>query len=98
MGVEEPLTECIDAGSMAQVETENLEAMGPVGEVGLAGVAVCGVPGEARGDDQAGSRAEELQSGLISDFYAASGEKSDASVKIGGFGALDEVKVGARGA
>jgi len=97
-GAEELGAEGFDAGGVAEVEAVNLKAVAPFGEVGLGGIALSGVAGEARGDDEFGPGAQEFEAGLVADFDAASGEESDAAVEVGEFRATGEVEVGARGA
>ena len=88
--------ERLDARRVTQVETEHLEAVAPLGEVGLLGVAAGGVAGEARGDDEVRAGAQQLQPGLVADLHAAAGEQRHASAQVGQLGALAEVELRAR--
>ncbi len=96
--VDQFLAEGLNAGGMPEVEAKNFKAVGPLGEVGLLGITLGGVAGEAGRDDQVGAGAEELESGLVANLYAAAGEQGDAAGEIGELGPLVEVEFGAGGA
>ena len=88
--------EQLDARRVAQVEAVELEALAPLREVGLGGVAARGVAGKARGGDHAGARAEHLQRGLVTDLQTRAGDDRDAPVEPRGLRALLPVERGAR--
>ena len=60
-GAEQLPAERLDARRVAQVEPEDLEAVAPLGEVRLRGVAGRRVAGKARGDDQVRAGAQQLE-------------------------------------
>ena len=74
--------ERLDARRVAQVETEDLEAPAPVGEVGFQRVACGSIARKTRGDDQVRAGAQELESGLVSNLHAAARQQCDASPQI----------------
>ena len=90
--------ERLHARRVAQVETEDLEPMAPVAEVGLLRVARRGVARKARGDDEVRAGAQELQAGLVADLHAPAGQQRDAAAQVRQLGARGEVHVGAGGA
>ena len=87
------LAERLDARRVAQVEAEDLEAVAPLGEVGLLRVARRRIAREARGDDQLRAGAQQLESRLVADLHAAAGEQRHAAAQIGQLGALGEVEL-----
>src|SRR5688572_32370275 len=93
---EELAAEGLDAGRMAQVEAEDLEAMTPFSKVRLAGVTRRRIPREARGHDQVCTAAQQLESRLVADLHAPAGEQRDAATEIGQLGALAKVQLRAR--
>jgi len=94
-GGQQGLAEGLDAGRVAQVQAEDLEPVPPLAEIGLLGVTCRRVAREARGDDQRGAGAQQLQAGLVADLDAAAGEQRDAAAEVGGLGALEEIEVAA---
>ena len=88
--------ERLDARRVAQVESEDLEAIAPLGEVRLLRVARRGVAREARRDDELRAGAQQLEAGLIADLHAPAGEQRDAAAQVGELGALGEVDLRAR--
>ena len=89
--------ERLDARRVPQVESEDLEPVAPVAEVGLGGVARGGVAGKARGDDEVRARAQQLEPGLVADLDPPAGEQRHAAAQVGQLGALGEVELGAAG-
>ena len=81
---------------MAQIEAVDLEAVTPVGEVGLLRVARGRVAGKTRRDDQVGARAQQLDPRLVADLDAPARQERDAALEVGGLGALREVERRAR--
>jgi hypothetical protein len=94
---EELVAERVDARRVAQVEAEDLEAVRPLLEVGLARVARGRVAREARRDDEPRAGAEELEAGLVADLDAAAGEERGTAAEIGELRALREVEIAAGG-
>ena len=84
--------ERLDARRVAQVEAEDLEAIAPLVEVRLARVAHRRIAREARGDDDVGAAAQQLEAGLVADLDAPAGEQRDPAAQIGELGALGEVE------
>src|SRR5687767_10555189 len=93
---EQLAAEGLDAGRMAQVEAEDLEAMTPFSKVRLTGVTRRRIPWEARSHDQVRTAAQQLESRLVADLHAPAGEQRDAATEIGQLGALTEVQLRAR--
>ena len=90
--------ERLHARRVAQVETEDLEPMAPVAEVGFLRVARRGVARKPGRHDEVRAGAQELQAGLVADLHAPAGQQRDASAQIRQLGARGEVDVGAGGA
>ena len=67
-------------------------------EIRLRRIAPGRVAREARGDDQLGSGAQQLEPGLITDLHASAGQQRNASAQVGQFRALGEVEFRAHGA
>jgi hypothetical protein len=80
---------------MAHIQPEDLQAMAPVGEIGLLRIALGGIARKARGDNQLRSGAQQLDSGLIPDLHTAAGEQRHAALQIGRLSALAKVELGA---
>ena len=91
-GGEQLAAERLDARRVAQIEAEDLEAMSPLAEVGLAGVPLRRVARKPRRDDDVRAGAQQLERGLIADLDAAAGDQRDTSAQIGQLGALAEVE------
>src|SRR5688572_32657971 len=79
-GGQQLAAERLDARRVPQIEPEDLETVSPVGEIGLARISLSGVAGEARGDDHLRARAQQLERGLVADFYAPAGDQDRKSV------------------
>ena len=92
------MTERLDTGCVAQVEPENFQTMAPLPEVRLGGIPRGRVARKARGNDEMGAGAQQLDAGLIADFYPSAGEQRHATGEVGQFAALGVIEVGARGA
>ena len=86
----------LHTGGVAQIKPEDLEAVSPVGEVGLGGVASGGVPGESGRHDQVRARAQQLDPGLVADLHPPTGQERDPPAQVRRLGALGEVEVAAR--
>ena len=89
------VAERLDARRMAQIQSEHLQAMAPLVEVGLLCIALRRIARETRGDDEFRAAAQQLQSGLVADLDPPAGEQRDASGQVGQFGALVVVERGA---
>ena len=76
----------------------DLQALAPVGEVGLARVAPGGVVREARGGHHGGAGAQQLEGRLVADLDPRPGDEGHAAVEVGRLEALLVVELGARGA
>jgi hypothetical protein len=70
------------ARRVAQIEAENFQTMTPLLEIRLARITRRRVAGEARGDDQARARAQELDAGLVSDLHTTAGQQCDAPAQV----------------
>jgi hypothetical protein len=90
--------EGFDAGSVAEIKAEDFEAVRPGIEIGLSGVAGCGVARETSGDDEMRARPQEFDARLIADFNAPTGKERDTAREVGEFRALAEVEFRAGGA
>ncbi len=90
------MRERLHARRVAQVESEDLQPVAPIREVGLGGIAGRRVAGEAGGDDQRRPGAEQLDPGLVADLDAAAGEERHPAAEVGGLAPLGEVEVTAR--
>ncbi len=69
------------------------EPAAPFAEVRLLRVAGGGIAREARGHDEAGTRAQELETGLIADLHPAAREERDPAPHVRQFGPLGEVEL-----
>ncbi len=72
----------LDAGRVAQIDAVDVEAVRPVGRVGLGGVAARRVAREARGHDDLGAGAQELHGGLVADLHAGAGDEDDPAAQV----------------
>src|SRR5262245_17849648 len=70
--------------------------MAPSIEIRFLRVATGGIAGEARGNDQLGSGAQQLEARLITDLNASAGEQRHATAQISQFGSLVEIERRAR--
>ncbi len=84
----------LDAGRMAQVQSENVQARGPLRKVFLACIAFRRVARKACGDDQFGAGTQEFQPGLVTDLHAPTGQQCNASAEVSQFVALGMVERG----
>jgi len=73
LGGQQLRAECFDTRRVPQIEAVDLESVPPLGEIGLASVALSGVARKARGDDEARAGAKQLDARLITDFHATAG-------------------------
>ena len=94
---EQLVAEGLDARRVAQIEAEDLQAVGPLRKVGLRRVACRRVARKARRDDQLRAAAQELQARLVADLHPPAGEERDPTAQIGELAALAEVELGAGG-
>jgi hypothetical protein len=85
--------ERLDARRVPEVETENLEPIGPFAKIGLARIARRRIVREACCYDKVRSRAKQLEAGLISDLHATACQKRHTAAKVGKLGALREVQL-----
>ena len=90
------MAERLDARRVPQVEAEDLQPVAPLLEVRLPRVAGGGVAREAGGDDQGGSRAEQLDPGLVADLHPSAREERHPAGEVRRLRALHEVEVSAR--
>ena len=88
---EQLVTERLDARRVPQIETEDLETITPLGEVGLLRVARSGVAREARRHNESRACAQELESRLVADLDAPTGEQRHAAAQVGELRSLHEV-------
>src|SRR4051794_24329532 len=72
---EQSIAKRFDTRRMAHIESEDLQTMSPLIEIRLLCIALRRVAREASGDYQLCSRAQQLQSSLITDLYAAAGQE-----------------------
>ena len=86
------VAERLHAGRVAQVQPVDLQPVSPLGEVRLLRIACGGVARKARGHDQLGAGAQQLQAGLVADLHAPAGEQRHAPVQIRRFAALGVVE------
>src|SRR3954470_24483064 len=84
-----------DAGRVAKIEPEYLETMPPLFEVGFGSITRGRVARETGRDNELGSGAQKLDSGLVTDLNAPAGQESDAAAQIGQLGSFAEVQIGA---
>src|SRR5581483_4213883 len=93
---EELPTERLDARRVTEVDAVDREAIAPLREVGLARVAIGGVPREARRHDYACAGAEEHDRRLIPDLDARAGDQRHASAEVRRLVTLRPVELRAR--
>ena len=91
--VDQVLTKGLHTRRMAQIETENLQSVTPLGEVGLLGVPKRRIAGKAGRHDQVGSRSEQLDAGLVADLHSATGEQRHPAGQVGRLPSLGVVEV-----
>src|SRR5258706_13000226 len=89
------LAERFDARRMPEIEAVDLESVGPLIEIVLAGVAAGRVARKPRSHDQTRARAKELDTCLIADFDASPGEQGSAATQIRKLSAFREILIGA---
>ncbi len=89
-------TERFDARRVPQIETEDLEAILPLLEVRLLGVALGGIAWEPRGHDELRAAPQQLQPRLVSDLHARTSRQRHAAAQIGQLRAFPEVQLRAR--
>ena len=77
-----------DAGRVAQVESEDFEAIPPLAEIRFPRITLRRIAGKASGHDQLAPGAQQLQAGLIADLDASAGQQRDAAAQIGQFRSL----------
>src|SRR6185437_7711339 len=75
--------ERLDAGSVAQVESVNGEAIAPLREVRFLYVASGGIARKTRRDYEVCTCTQQLDASLISDLDASAGDEGDAAAQIG---------------
>src|SRR5882724_2935409 len=85
---EELPAERFNARRVAQVEAEDLEAISPLPEIGLLGIAGGGIARKPGRDDQMCPGSQQLQAGLITDLYTPTGQKGRSTTEIGELCAL----------
>ena len=95
VGVEDACAQRLDTWCVAQVDAVDLQAMAPLGEVGLAGVAGGGVDGEPGHADDAGTGPQQHDGRLVADLDPAAGDQGGAACQVAGLGALGVVEVAA---
>ena len=98
MRVHQVMTERFHARRVTQIETEDLETMRPLLEIGLGGVACGRVAREARGHNETSPRPQQLDAGLIADLHSAAGKQGGAPREVGQLATLAVVELGAGGA
>ena len=84
------------ARRVPQVESVDLEPVGPVAEVVLPRVAHGRIAGKACRDDEARAGAKQLDPGLVPDLHTPTSEQCDTSRQIREFCTLREILVRAR--
>ena len=89
---QELAAERFDTRRVTKVEAEDLEAMAPLGKVGLVGVAVRRIPRKARRHDQMCTAAQQLEPGLVANLHAAAAEQRHPATEIGQLGTLSEIQ------
>ncbi|TPW15190.1 MAG: hypothetical protein FD127_938 [Acidimicrobiaceae bacterium] len=96
-GFDEVMAESLDTRRVAQIETEDLETMAPLREVGLARISPRRVAWETSGDDEMGAGAQQLDACLVSDLHPAAGEQCHPAAQVGCLSSFGEVEVGTWG-
>ncbi len=87
--------ESFDTRRVAQIQTVDFEPAAPFAKVRLLRIASRGIAREARRDDQAGTRAQKLEPGLVADLDAATGQERDSAAQVRKLGSLREVELAA---
>ena len=77
---------------VAQIQTKNFQAVPPLLEIRLGGVAHGGIARETGGDDKLRPGAQQFDAGLVTDLHAAAGEQRHAPTQVGGFSALEKIQ------
>ena len=83
------------ARRVAQIQTIDLQTVGPFAEVRFLGIALRGIPGEPRCHNQGGSGTQQLNAGLVANLDTPSGQQRYTPPQVGKFRSLHEVKLGA---
>jgi hypothetical protein len=93
---QEVAAERLHARRVAQIEADDLEAVAPIGEIGLGGVADGRITRESRGHDHVRARAEQFQPGLVPDLDPPARQQRHATAEVGQFGPRREIDRRAR--
>ncbi len=87
--------ERLDARGVAQVESEHLESVTPLGEVGLGCVPCRSVTRETGGHDERDTASQQLDSRLVTDLHPPARQERDPAGEVGELAAFGVVELGA---
>ena len=86
--------ERLDARGVAQIQSEDLEPVAPLLEIGFPRVTQRAVARKARRDDEARAGPQQLDPGLVADLHASPGEQRDPAREVRGLRTLRVVAIG----
>src|SRR5262245_53922774 len=97
MGRQQLVTERLDARRMSELETEDLQPILPLREVGLLRIASRRIAWKARRHDDVRAAAQQLEACLVADLDASAREQRHASSQFGQLRSLAVVQFRAPG-